>query len=123
MFFHKIRAVGAAVLVVLGAGCSSEVSFQQDVYPIPQRRCVSCHRAGGDGYMASGFNVDNYESFMKGTKFGPIVQPGSSISSTLMRMLEHKTDSSIFMPHGENPLSPEQIEKIATWIDNGAKNN
>ena len=123
MFPRKTLAMGAAVMIMLGTGCSSEVSFQQDVYPILQQRCVSCHRAGGDGFSASGFNVENYEGVMKGTNYGPIIQPGSSVSSTLVLMVKHKTDPSIHMPHGENPLTSEQIEIIEDWIDKGAKNN
>ena len=124
MFSRKLRAVGTTILVVLGTGCSSsEVSFEKDVFPVLQQRCVTCHRTGGDGFIASGFSVENYADIMKGTKFGPIIQPGSSVSSSLVRMIEHKTDPAIHMPHGQNPLTPEQVEKLKNWIDSGAKNN
>ena len=35
---------------------------------------------------------------MKGTKLGSVIVPGSSISSTLVILIEHKADPSINMP-------------------------
>ncbi len=114
-----------AVLVmfaVLGVGCTREVSFQEDVKPI-LGVCKSCHSSGGDGYKASGFSVETYDSVMKGTKFGAMIEPGSSISSTLVILLEGKADPSINMPHNKHPLPKNEVKTIKTWIDQGARNN
>jgi len=35
-------------------------------------------------------------------------------------MVAGKTDPSIHMPYGKDPLSDEQVETIKTWIDEGA---
>jgi hypothetical protein len=105
------------------AGCSSKVSYQSDIQPILDRRCAECHSEGGLGFAKSGFLVDSYEHVMRGTKYGAIIEPGSSISSTLYRLVAGKTDPSIRMPHGRAPLSKREVESIAAWIDQGAKNN
>ena len=140
MLSKKVMVAVSATLAILGAGCAKqEVSFKQDVYPILQKNCRSCHSPGGEGYAASGFSVETYESVMKGTKFGPVIVPRSSISSTVMVLLEHKADPSISMPRSKvqpllerekylkdwkAPMLPaDQIRFIGNWIDQGAKNN
>lgn len=140
MFSKKIMIAVCATLAVLGAGCAKkEVSFKRDVHPILQKNCLSCHSPGGEGYAASGFSVATYETVMKGTKFGPVVVPRSSISSTVMILLQHKADPSINMPKSKTqpllehekflkdwktPMLPaDQIQLIADWIDQGANNN
>jgi hypothetical protein len=114
-------------LVLLAAafasGCSKPVSFSESVFPVLQERCGECHEPGGKGYEKTGFSVADYDAIMKGTKFGPVVVPESSASSSLMRMVEHKTDHEIHMPHGKAGLTREQLEKLRAWIDEGAKNN
>jgi hypothetical protein len=58
---------------------------------------------------------------MKGTKFGAVVVPGSSVSSTLYRLVSGQADPSIRMPHGQTALSEADAAMIAAWIDQGAK--
>lgn len=109
--------------VVSSLGCTQQVSFEQDVRPVLRERCVECHKEGGDGYIKSGLSLENYEGLMKGTKFGPVIKPGSSVDSTLVILIEHKAHSSINMPRGRDPLSEDQVKLIKQWIDQGAKNN
>ena len=80
-------------------GCGqAAVSFSTDVQPIFQRHCIECHSITGEGVAASGFSVDDYASVMKGTNFGPVVIPDSSISSTLYLTVAQKTSPEIHMP-------------------------
>ena len=130
----------SVTLAVLGAGCvRQEVSFTKKVHPILQKNCITCHAPGGEGYAVSGFSVQTYEGVMKGTKLGSVILPGSSISSTLVVLIEHKADPSINMPRPREqqllghvdylkdwkvPMLPaEEIKLIRVWIDQGAKNN
>ncbi len=122
---HVVAVAG----VVLLAGCSQKpaelpVSFSKDVMPILQKHCSECHQSGGEGEVASGLDLSSYKGIMKGTKFGPIVRPGDSISSTLSILIEGHADASINMPHGNRPpLSKKETGTIASWINQGAKNN
>ncbi len=122
-----LRKPGAlAVLtafLVLGTGCTREVSFKQDVFPILSENCLSCHKAGGEGLAKSGLNMESYDGLMKGTKFGPIVVAGSSVSSTLVLLVERQAHPSINMPKDRPPITADQIKIIRQWIDQGAKNN
>ncbi len=120
----RLRKLVAVLAVVGAAGCADdEVSFSKEVMPILQESCLPCHKQGGDGYAASGLSVESYDNVMKGTKYGPVITPGYSFSSTLQILVEHKADSSINMPRGRPRLSQEKIELIGRWIDQGAKNN
>ena len=121
-----------AVILIFSVSCSKPVSFNRDINPILVANCLGCHDGSGEGSATSGFSVKTYNSVMKGTKYGPVVVPGSSTSSTLYRMVAHKVDPKIQMPphHDEalakgreDELTPRQIEIIEKWIDQGAKNN
>ncbi|MDH3266768.1 MAG: hypothetical protein OEM25_07375 [Gammaproteobacteria bacterium] len=132
MLSTHLLKVGACALCIGLSGCERGVSFADDVQPILQSSCVQCHDKSAEGYVASGFSLEDYESVMKGTNFGAVVVPNSSMSSTLYLVVAHKTDPAIHMPpHHDKALAEgrglsltdEQIEMIAAWIDQGAKNN
>lgn len=125
----NLAKLGLMAFVALIVGCTRQVSFKNDIYPIFQERCMGCHEPGSQGYVASGFSVATYQSLMKGTKFGPVIVPGSSPNSNLLRLVKHEADPSIAMPKSVMPgmpsqlLEPEQIKLIETWINQGAKDN
>ena len=142
MIGTKALAVACIALAALGVACGrQEVSYRQNVNPIFQKNCKICHNKEGVGCTTSGFNIENYKTVMKGTKYGPVIVPGSSISSSLMRMVQHETDPSINMPkeysvivkdHKQvvvpsadraRQLTPRELQLIRTWIDQGAKDN
>ena len=112
-----------AALLLAGCGQAAEVSYARDVKPIIDKNCVECHLNGGKGQVASGFLVETYDSLMKGTKFGPVIVAGDPLSSSLYRLVAGEVDKSIQMPHGKDPLPPEEIGTIERWIAQGAKNN
>jgi Planctomycete cytochrome C len=133
---RKLTAMklGLIALLAIGAGCSreasvKEISFNNDIFPIFQERCMACHALGAPGCLVSGFSLATYDTLMKGTKFGPMVIPSSSAESNLLRLVKHQADPSIAMPRSQTPgrpsewLKPEQINLIETWINQGAKNN
>lgn len=120
----------AAAMVV--SGCTKEVSYSKDVKPVINANCLECHDGKGEGSEESGLILVTYDDLMQGTKFGQVVVPGDSESSTLYRLIGHKADPKIQMPphHKETvaskrmaPLTDKQIETIKEWIDEGAKNN
>ena len=118
----NIRTTGLLVsmLILSGlSGCSKQVTYA-DVEPTLQEKCAECHTGDHEGVVKSGFSVESYEAVMKGTKLGAVIVAGSAESNTLYRMVAGKTDPSIHMPHGKDPLSDEQIETVKIWIDQGA---
>lgn len=129
----NFRVMHLVVLLLISAGLSScdkaetpqlqKVTYTDDVEPIIQKHCAECHVTGQQGARASGLLMDSYESLMKGTPFGQVINPGSAMSSSLYILVSGKDNLTINMPHGKDPLSAEDIETIRVWIDNGAVKN
>ncbi len=111
------------ILSFLFTGCTEQVSFSKSVMPILKAKCLSCHAEGSEGFAASGFSVESYEQLMKGTRDGPVIEPGYSYFSTLQIVVEHKADPSVSMPKDSAKLSGPEIQIIGEWIDQGAMNN
>ncbi|NCF14161.1 MAG: hypothetical protein GWP62_02555 [Gammaproteobacteria bacterium] len=115
------------------AGCGQgQVSFEGDIQPIFAKSCINCHSGTGEGATSSAYVMTDYDSVMKGTTFGPVVVPGSRMSSSIYLVVAGKTAPEIRMPpHNDESfaegrgvmLSANQIETIGLWIDQGAKNN
>lgn len=141
MFGTKAIGIVSLCAAVLLSACGSKVvSFSKDVHPILEHNCAMCHSPGGIGYKISGFNVTSYATIMQGTKFGPMVTPGSSAQSNLLWVLRHGAHPSINMPKSCEQLAQsdgkcavasevarrlpkQQVELIAKWVDQGAKDN
>ncbi|HEU0233812.1 MAG TPA: c-type cytochrome domain-containing protein [Gallionella sp.] len=104
---------------------TGEVSFKNDVRPILHDYCVSCHSPSGRGYAKSGLDLTSYENLMKGTKFGPVVIPGNSETSTFTKLLTG-TNKGLKMPAGLNEagtLDRQYILIMRKWVKQGARNN
>lgn len=133
-------AVACIVLSPTTAISGENVSFDKDVRPILEVNCAACHSPGGVGYEKSGFDVQTYQSVMKGTKYGAMVNPGSSDTSNLVWLLDHRAHPSINMPktcakialdtqkcalasQSSRWLSTRELILIKEWVDEGAKDN
>ena len=97
---------------------SGGVSFQNEVQPIFNARCITCH---GDAGPEDGLSLTSYENVMAGSNAGPVVLPGDPANSELVKRI--KGISQPRMPFGQMPLTPQQIQLIETWIAQGAQNN
>lgn len=123
----KITILLGSVLLTafsLPAFAEKEISYKKDIYPVFQDYCLSCHVPGGKGYSKSGFDLRTYKSLMKGTKFGPVVQPGSSLTSTLNVLVSGHASPAISMPYGiKGGLPKDKTTLLNKWVDQGAKDN
>lgn len=98
-----------------------EVSYQSDVLPILEASCISCHggpNEDGEIVIELGYDMSTYEGVMAGSDYGPVIEPGDPDGSLFLDMIVNGD-----MPEDGDPLSPEQIEIIRTWIAEGAQNN
>ncbi len=141
MFGNKAIVIASLCALALLSACGSKVvSFSKDVHPILEHNCAVCHSPGGVGFKVSGFDVQSYASIMRGTKFGPMVTPGSSDQSNLLWVLRHGAHPSINMPKFCEQLAQAnnkcavassvarrlpraQVKLIAAWVDQGARDN
>jgi hypothetical protein len=96
----------------------STVSFQKNVLPIFQRfGCYDCH--GG----TNGLYVHTVADLLKGGVHGPAIVPGNADSSLIMKKTSPVPPFGDRMPQG-GPYWPDSIRAvIASWINQGAKDN
>lgn len=117
---EPIFAVPAVPLPNAAPG-GQEVSFSDDLLPVLQENCVSCHGGvdeNGDIRAESSLRLDSYEGVMAGSEFGLVVTPGDPADSFIIDMVESGD-----MPEEGDPLTAEQITMLRTWIEEGAENN
>jgi mono/diheme cytochrome c family protein len=93
------------------------VSFKADIQPIVAANCVSCHgRAGG-------LSLASYADLIKGGKDGAVVKPGDADGSLLVQKVKGTQTIGARMPFSRAPLPDADIQKIASWVAQGAKDN
>jgi hypothetical protein len=119
-------AIGRTCLLlalVTGAAAptgAAEPRYWQDVRPLLRKHCTGCHNARNqrDADLSGGLALDTYESVLKGTS-RPVVQPGKSGDSRLIRLLV-TDDADKRMPQNGQPLAAESVDLLRRWIDAGA---
>ena len=105
----------------LASGALAEVSFENDVAPIFQNRCVQCHGGvdeDGEVRAEASFKLTSYEGIMAGSEYGPVVTAGDPEDSLLLDLIKWGD-----MPEEGDPVPEEEIALIEMWIAEGALNN
>jgi uncharacterized membrane protein len=112
---------------LLISGCATQrvVSFQNDIDPILNEKCLQCHKPpDGSGYVRTGLDMETYDTLMKGTMFGTVIIPGDSKRSVINKLTEGRAGESMRMPHGDAiKLTKEEVELLNLWVNQGALNN
>lgn len=96
------------------SGKGQKISFSQEVAEIIADNCVKCH--GGNNPRAN-LNLSTFAGMEKGGRNGPLLVPGRPQLSLLMMRVVNPQER---MPKDSDPLSEEQIRKLAQWIQEGA---
>jgi ankyrin repeat protein len=100
---------------LLPAQTRAKVDFRSDIQPLFQQHCLECH---GPSQQMAGMRLDRRSSAM-GIRNGTTIGPGNAEGSRLyLRLIGTKVGQRM-PPTG--PLSPQQINVIKTWIDQGAE--
>jgi mono/diheme cytochrome c family protein len=89
-----------------------DVSFEADIQPIFNTRCIACH--GG----TAGLYLNSYDNILRGGINGPVVISRNPSSSRLVQYVQRG-----YMPLGGPPLSQAQAQTLANWVAAGAPNN
>jgi len=101
----------------LPSAVAREVSFDADVAPILQSRCVKCH---GPRRQKSEFRVDVRDILLEGGDTGnPAIVPGKSANSRLIHLVAGVDPDEVMPPKGER-LTRGEIGILRAWIDQGA---
>src|SRR5215471_7835743 len=93
-----------------------KVDFEKDVQPILAQKCHACH---GEEIQQSGLRLDKRQNALRGGDYGPVINPGNSAESKLIRRLVNG-DGGLQMPP-TGALSDEEIGILRAWIDQGAE--
>jgi mono/diheme cytochrome c family protein len=94
---------------------ASSPVFAETIRPLLASRCYGCH---GPQLQQNGLRVDSLSALLKGSESGPVIVPGHSEKSRLMRRL--MSQERPMMPYGGPALSKAEIESFRKWIDSGA---
>ena len=101
--------------IKLPPAANVKVDFLKDVQPILAQKCHSCH---GDTVQQSGLRLDHRQNALRGGDYGPVIVPGKSAESKLIRRVVNG-DGGLQMPP-TGPLSDDEIGILRAWIDQGA---
>ena len=129
-YFDRFRRCGLILLALLGVqpasgaqpvgmapAASHEVDFTNSVEPIFRDRCYVCH---SEIQQMGGLRLDRREDALQGGKSGAVILPGDSVNSKLVQMVAGIGEGAV-MPLVGARLTPEQIDILRAWIDQGAK--
>src|SRR5438105_850804 len=92
-----------------------QVDYDKDVRPILSQNCYGCH---GPEVQQSGLRLDLRQNALRGGDYGPVIVPGNSAESKLIRRLVNG-DGGLQMPP-TGALSDDEIGILRAWIDQGA---
>jgi ankyrin repeat protein len=118
----QLMLLWVVLAVLVGAGtCGgaaaqepAKIDFARDVQPLFKAHCLGCH---GPKKQNNGFRVDRRRDALRGGTMN-MIGPGNANGSRLyLRLIGDRVG--LRMPP-EGPLSPEQIQVIKTWLDQGA---
>jgi ankyrin repeat protein/mono/diheme cytochrome c family protein len=90
------------------------VDYDKDVKPILAQNCYSCH---GNTAQQAGLRLDQRQPALRGGDYGPVIVPGKSAESKLIKRLVDG-DGGLQMPPS-GALSPDEIGILRAWIDQG----
>jgi len=133
-----MRLTGAVAMLIVLALASAwaqdmkpgSVTFKDDVFPVIKKHCLPCHSE--DNFNPSELSLDSYDLLMQGGKNGTILVAGKASESLLIRKLGEKPPFGDRMPLNKKKVISEgkaryltdaELNLIAKWIDQGAKNN
>jgi hypothetical protein len=107
----------AAMLLAAGCGGGAGVSFSDEVQPIFDRKCTSCHPVSYP-----------YLDLRQARSYDELVRVSARTRPAFERVLPGRPELSYVLTHPPDPsltglLTDEELELIARWIDEGAKDN
>jgi hypothetical protein len=107
----------AAALAAAGCGDGAGVSFGEEVQPIFDRKCTACHPVSYP-----------YLDLRRERSYEQLVRVSARTRPAFERVLPGRPELSYLLTHPPDPslrglLTDEELELIARWIDEGAKDN
>lgn len=95
-----------------------KVTYDDDVRPIFQQKCFSCHNPDK---KSADLDLTNFTNLMQGGASGASVEPGDAAASYLYELVTHQSEP--IMPPESPKIPDEMIETIRKWIEGGLLEN
>ncbi len=112
-----ILSVLAGLLPPPEAG-AAPVDFESEIRPLFEKKCISCH---GPEKQKSGYRLDVREvALTGGESHAPNVVAGEPDRSPLLRFVTSTESDERMPPKGER-LTAAEVERLRSWISEGAK--
>lgn len=115
----KIRTFPLLLLgcVSLERSQAAPVDFVQEIRPLFEKHCVSCH---GAEKQKGGLRLDiKAAAFTGGDDHAPNIVPGKPKDSPLLKFVGGEDPDLLMPPKGER-LTAEQLALLTRWIEEGA---
>lgn len=93
------------------------VDYVEDVLPILETYCLGCHTQDD---AQGGLVMESHAALMTGGDSGLAITPGVASSSRLFMLAAGKLEP-VMPPDDLEGPTPEELEILAAWIDDGAK--
>ncbi|MCC7476740.1 MAG: SUMF1/EgtB/PvdO family nonheme iron enzyme [Pirellulales bacterium] len=122
MSLQRVRTAAGVgfvlILFVVVGPVRGAVDFENEVRPILETTCVSCHcEANAEGDL----RLDSLAGALAEGENGPCLVPGKAAKSSLYARTLLPADNEERMPPEGPALSSEQTEILRKWIDEGAR--
>ncbi len=110
--YSEVRAEEAAAVNSADPNEGSATLFREQITPILERRCLSCHN---DQDPKGGLSLSQRDSALRGGDSGEVIFPGDVDSSYLIDLVTPR-EGQAEMPKGADPLSSEEVDILRRWI-------
>lgn len=94
-----------------------EIKYEKDIKPLLKSRCYKCH---GPEKKEGGLRLHRKVDALAGGDSGPVIVPGDSANSLLIKLVAGKGDNEKRMPPEGDKVSKEDLGLLRAWIDQGA---
>jgi len=116
----RVGRATAGVLLLLAPVTYGEVDFAHEVRPILSDHCFACH-GPDDQKRKAKLRLDIQEDALGDRDGYPVIVAGDSEKSELVGRITAEEEGDLMPPPAfGKPLTPEQIEILRQWIDEGA---
>ncbi len=118
----RITVLLGGVLMLAGVSHAvDDVGYNRDIRRILSDKCFVCHGRDAE-HREGGLRLDQRQSALSGADSGerPIVPGNASVSELYRRLVSDDIDQVMPPPDANETLTPEEIELIRRWIEEGA---
>lgn len=113
-----LSLLNGASLTSIASGEEPEIQFGSQILPILSEHCFQCHGPDENAREAD-LSLHTQDGALRTND--PIIRPGNSNDSELMRRILSANIDEVMPPPSANlPMSAQQIELLRRWIDEGA---